>query len=478
MCGIGLTQMGIGPTFWPPVNDSAKRRLRIALVVCALTFAGLPMWAVVKNKPTSNGTARTCHKGERLVTDLPATNTDPAKADTTASEACTRSGAFALLLSVVLFLLIPYWLHQGRDIAVRKYRAYRYNLTIFLEMLDDDPSWQKYSGSHEAAESMSIAQLRDLWLETPTGEANLVKDQSRPASVTKKKTQEVAASKLVRQPPKVLEPPKVPAPPTNVTAKAVETLREIPQIVDLLSKLNDAELLTRSREAERYYDFSIVRWANKRNDLVYRNAILQSCTKQELETPHQEPKSEYFVPALQSETLLRCLTLGDLRELAHFELPPSYSPVQDGKGEVEVVPGSLPRDPHLATVLAQALLFFVIVYFGSFAREAVLSTTFPAQGTLFGALSRSFWTLLVFILALWSPVFASIAVSVTSRKWPTVALTVLIFCAVLSVHRVLMQKSYFGPLDPRQLLVHGNRPGKNLTPPDSQSADQGTELLK
>ena len=298
------------------------------------------------------------------MTDLPATNTDPAKVDTTASEACTRSGTFALLLSVVLFLLIPYWLHQGRDIAVRKYRAYRYNLTFYLEMLDDDPFWQKYSASHDAAESMSIAQLRDLWLEAPTGETNLVKDQSRPASATKKKTQEVAASKLSREPPKALEPPKVVAPPTNLTVKAMETLREIPQIVDLMSKLNEPELLTRSREAERYYDFSIVRWANKRNDLVYRNAIVHSCTKQELEIPHQEPKSEYFVPALQSETLLRCLNLRDLRELAHFELPPSYSPVQDGKGEVEVVRGSLPRDPYLALfLLVTSVLCYCLFWF-------------------------------------------------------------------------------------------------------------------
>jgi hypothetical protein len=246
--------------------------------------------------------------------------------------------------------------------------------------------------------------------------------------------------------------------------------------VDLLSKLNEPELLTRSREAERFFDFSIARWANKRNDLVYRNAILHSCINRELEVPHKGLKSDYFVPALESEALLKCLTLHDLRELAHLELPTIASPVQSGERETEIIPGSLPRDPYMASVLAQVLLLFVIVYFAAFAREAVLSTAFPAQGTLFGALSKSRWTLLVFLFALWSPLVASLVVTVTSRKWPIVVLSVLIFCAVLSLQRVLMQKSYFRALDPRQLVIHRKQPAKNATPSDSQSADQDTDL--
>jgi hypothetical protein len=120
------------------------------------------------------------------VADVPATNIEPTKVDTAASEACIRSGTFALLLSVVLFLLIPYWRHQEKAIALRQYRALRNNLVLYLEMLDDDPYWQKYSASQDAAESMSIAQLLELSVEAPTRETSGAKGQSIPAPVTKK----------------------------------------------------------------------------------------------------------------------------------------------------------------------------------------------------------------------------------------------------------------------------------------------------
>ena len=101
------------------------------------------------------------------------------------------------------------------------------------------------------------------------------------------------------------------------------------------------------------------------------------------------------------------------------------------------------------------------------------SQHFLHKGHLFGALSRSFWTLLVFVFALWTPCLHPSQFPLYPENGRLWRYGGLISCAVLSVHRVLMQKSYFGPLDPPRLLVHGNRPGKNLTPPDSQSADQG-----
>jgi hypothetical protein len=84
---------------------------------------------------------------------------EPTAADRASSDACTRSGAFALLLSVVLLLLIPYWLDRPKRKALGEYLTNRLNLIIYLEKLDDDPVWQMYKDSHPTAESTSIAQL-------------------------------------------------------------------------------------------------------------------------------------------------------------------------------------------------------------------------------------------------------------------------------------------------------------------------------
>src|SRR5580658_2656599 len=97
-------------------------------------------------------------------------------------------------------------------------------------------------------------------------------------------------------------------------------------------------------------------------------------------------KTADFVPVLTEEALLRCLTVHDVRELAHFEYPTISNPMELGGRigpVIEMAPGSLPRGslrPYFATLAAQVLLFFVVVYFGAFAREAVASAAFPVPG--------------------------------------------------------------------------------------------------
>jgi hypothetical protein len=89
------------------------------------------------------------------------------------------------------------------------------------------------------------------------------------------------------------------------------------------------------------------------------------------------------VSSLGRELLLDCLTLHDIRELADFELPTIPDTTKfgvRGEREVDVSPGSLPRDLYLASLFAQAFMIFVLVYFNAFAREAVSSANFPAGG--------------------------------------------------------------------------------------------------
>ncbi len=369
---------------------------------------------------------------------------DPAagiKADIASSHACTQSGAFALLLSVALFLLIPYWIQQPIRIALARYVTYRNNLVLRFEQLDDDPYWQKYKDSHPSADSMSISQLLKVSVEGGYPDhAAPVRAQPKHSTVPKTTHRQFANR---------ASGPPVPAPPTFLRARVTTEIAEMRPIADYLVKLNDPEMLTKARMFSNYFSLSVARWGQKRSDMVYRNAINNGCYKQELEIKRTGTERDFFVPELKKEALLKCLTLGNVHELVEFELPKMSNPTQLGGrigGRVDITPGTLPHDPYTASIVVQGLLFFVIMYFAAFAHEAVSSPSFPAQGTLFRAFASSRKTLFVFLIALWTPVLASLSVAYLSRTWSIAACSPCLLLAVLLAHRMLCRKSYFRPL--------------------------------
>ena len=399
---------------------------------------------------------------------------EPNSLDKFASDACTRSGAFALLLSLVLFALIPYWMRRPTDMALGNYLANRVNLSMYVDGLDDDPVWQKYRASQSNAESMSIAELLDASVELSSSSS--AAPQVQPGEkMASGRGHRPTVQQHDRNAPK--PPGLVLAPPTNVTARVFGSIDRIHSIADFLINLNDSDLLTKSRGYSNYFNFSITRWLQKRNGLLYANVFSHNCTLTALELPHERQQSPNFVPALDRGVLVRCLTLRDVRELAQFELPTLPEPTQIGEHvgrEIEVSPGTLPRDVDTASIVAVGLLFFVMVYFRAYAHEAVSSSLFPAQGTLFGAYCRSRWTLLIFFLALWMPLIASVCVAVASRKWTLIMATPFVFGAVFSAHLVLRRKSYFAPLS-QWLLMHWRQPAKNSSSAASPLNQGGPE---
>ncbi|MGP0021299.1 MAG: hypothetical protein ACLPHP_22205 [Candidatus Sulfotelmatobacter sp.] len=388
------------------------------------------------------------------MTEFQSAPEEPTKVDEAASAACIRSGAFALLLSLALVLLIPIWREEPRYAALRVYVAGRFNLALAVDSLDDSESWKKYKSSDEGAESLSIAQLREgIWV---TASSTKVEPQSKVVAVAPKNIQSSGA------------PGSHPAiaPPTGLSASYAMGVPEADRIADSLQTLNDSDILTRTRQVSNYFNFSVARWANKRGALAYKNVLRglgTPCSPKELEVPLKAEKPQLFVPALTSEVLLNCLNVGDVQELAHFELPTVSNPMELG-GRVgpmiEMAPGSLPGrtiDLEAATFTVQGLLFFVVMYFGAFVRDAVTSSVFPVSGTLFGAFSKSRSTLIVLFLALWTPLAISVVVASISRRWIFAVWALFIGLAVLSVHRVLARKSYFRRLDPR-LMFRDRRP--------------------
>jgi hypothetical protein len=92
---------------------------------------------------------------------------ETSKLETTASEACTRAGAFALLLSVALASIIPVWTHRKEGLIVGRYIALRLTLVAALDALDDDKLWQGFKLTNDT-ESMSLEQLVKIQINSST----------------------------------------------------------------------------------------------------------------------------------------------------------------------------------------------------------------------------------------------------------------------------------------------------------------------
>ena len=301
---------------------------------------------------------------------------EPTTLDKAASKACTQPGAFALLLSMALVSLIPYWLQGKQDNALGRYVSLRLGLATAVELLDESVIWQKYKAANPP-ESPSIKQLLETSVEVATGE---------PTPKATKEKQAQASSTRTGQ-------------PDSNRGPAAATAREKHLFEEQKKKVAQ--------------------------------------------------KIAGYVPAVGKDVSLNCLTVRDLQELAEFELPKipdttNYG-TRTGK-EVDISPGSLPRNLYMASIFSEGLLLFAIVYFSAFTHEATSSLSFPSPGTLFGAFSVSRWTLAMFSLALLTPIFASVTVAVTSRRLVLAAGSILVSSAVLSVLRVLSRRSYLRPL--------------------------------
>jgi len=318
---------------------------------------------------------------------------------------------------------------------------------MWLEELQKDKSWQKYVESHPDAEQNPLAEVIHAQVPTKFSSASSKTETSKPEAVPPGSNLKLHMSN---------SGPLAPAAPTFLTVTALVDQYEMPNIVAAWQGLNNSERLTKSRGSSNYFDLSIVKWANRRGNLIYANVLSGMCRATELEIPHKGLKSEQYVPRINDEALMNCISLRDLRELAQYELPQTSNPAQIGGKigkEVDLSPGSLPKDPYAASIVAEALLFFALVYFAAFTREAVSSETFPVRGTLFGAFSRVRWMLFVFLIALWIPFLACSALALTSRILPVAFGIAGVLLVTISVHRTLNGKSFFASIRPSSLLA-------------------------
>jgi hypothetical protein len=352
-------------------------------------------------------------------------------ANAIAYDACTKSGAWIMLLTAGLGLLIPYWRNRPAELAAGRYTALRENLTILSNTVQADPLWQKYVADDAGAESASIADLLKVRISGPKHESL----DSVPAEIPIPKPRSTQHA--------------VPNPPTELTATIYSGLNGIHELADALVAANDSGILTESRKFSNFYNFSIVEWTNRRNALIYRNEILGKCVYPQPSGSAAPLDPNYGVPPVDRDGMLQCLTVSNVKELAEFDRPVFSNPAETAgriQKEVDLNPSSFPRDLATATVLAEVLLFFMLTYFGAFVRQVCQSGSFPAPGSLFKAFSDSRWSLLVLFVSIWLPCLASVCVAYFARSWSTVICGGLISFAAYSVFSELSRVGYLKPL--------------------------------
>jgi hypothetical protein len=387
--------------------------------------------------------------------------------DKIASEACTRSGAFALLVSVLLLVLCISLQGRKADRALADYIAARENLVMFIDELPKDQMWQKYAESHSDADQKPLAQLMSAKIEMVSSPKTVVQ-----------KPEDKPRKSVESNPP---NSSNIAPAPSNLTASVffdVGELSEMSPIVQSWRTLNDSDMLTRGRESSNYFNFSITKWVNRRAKLMSENVLTGKCMVSEFEVPPRSFKSAQDVRRLNDEALMNCVTLRNLNELAQYELPQMSVPAQLGTKiwrDVDLSPGSLPKDPYAASLVAEGLLFFALVYFSAFVREAVSTEAFPARGTLFGAFSKTRGLLIVFYFALWAPFLSCFAAGLTSGNVLLGLGALPVFFATFSAHQTLAGKSFFESIRPSALLAsfrwHPKRT-KTVDVPNSVSPEQ------
>jgi hypothetical protein len=416
---------------------------------------------------------------------------EPSSVDAAASEACTKSGAFAVLLSLILVSLFFAWWQSQYENELGRYLSLRLNLVTALEALDNDVYWRAYKEREPKAESKSLEELLALPLvssqylhaRAPTGGS----DSSSTASTASVPSVRIgdASSRAVLNRAVVardhltsdsggislssetlaLDPDKLaaPAPPQNVSVAFLDPLPELVAIADYLKALNDPYLLSIREQVSAYFNYTIYRWSLKLSKTVDRN--VPALTYRSLPGA-KDAEVKGFPQTADGDEILKGLTIQDVRELAAYEMPKTEEPVRltgpSGK-EIDVSLGAFPRNVRSAIIFTLALLLFTVVYFRAFLGEAVSSPSFPVSGTLFGAFSRTRLLRNGFRLALWFPLLASLpflllggwgAVSkLYFRSVLMAILSILIGFTIFSCHHVLRRAGYFStkvipPLQP------------------------------
>jgi hypothetical protein len=229
-----------------------------------------------------------------MVVNTKESNSREPKADSPASAACTRSGAFSLGLSLALLCLIPYWQHRPAELALADYLDSRTVLTMNLDQLEQDPAWNYYKDTNQEAESIGLGRLPSLFtfpppewrpssgspLRKPPNNFGIGADQNGPmhqASASLVSRLGLAMPRIYGEQETAQVPPSnspnAPPPPGGLSGSIVGPIPELNGILLLTKKLNNPEAVKKASNYSVFYSVSISRWVQKKRMLAWHDQL-------------------------------------------------------------------------------------------------------------------------------------------------------------------------------------------------------------
>lgn len=258
------------------------------------------------------------------------------------SNACTRAGLTALLLSLLGLWMIPALTKAKELDALLKYVSLRSNLKVMIDELDADSCWQIFTKgklSQQLSRNWNISRILEcrcvLRLSTPPNQPKAL-EPSCPPPHTGDEQQKRSHSDILQDVPIIATSANlrtgdahaqpVPNPPTNIQIEM--PIWQVYQIADMVAGLGDGKVLALARSFSYRYDSSIYRWVALRDRIFLENKYKGAPTV----TEHTQTQ-EHLVPTYARDELLQNLTMENVRKLSAYEYP-DLSEIEIVKGEV------------------------------------------------------------------------------------------------------------------------------------------------
>lgn len=323
---------------------------------------------------------------------------DTSNFDIRCSNACTRSGLAALLLSAVAFALLQPLQKTEQLQEAAHYVAKRVIMTDMLALLETDPVWEFLKSSplgSEASEKWTLAQLLGFKVEDEGGSLRIHRSTQ-------------AADYPRKQELKKTDPDQAkvrPAPPSAPTGLGARTyiIRRIEPLHDIASQLlalSDGKRLSIARRYSNKTNRSIYRWTMQRYEIIVYSVLKM----RPYPTPSQGSKDPFYVPDVSSKEI-EALTFPQIVKLIEYEpvKDSELDPLLREQQRIVLPPIGLPLSASHSATLVELALALIAMYFWLYYREARISDNFPAPATLFSIFARSKLTQLIFNLLLALP---------------------------------------------------------------------------
>lgn len=308
------------------------------------------------------------------------------------SNACTRSGMAALLLSSLLLALMNPIIKAVEYEALLSYSYHRHNVRISLEKLVKTPCWAELINEYGEKKLNNEWKLKDI--KELTCFINI--SATNPANTSSKESSSEERKQNTKN-----ETKTAPLAPTGLAILGGDYTVPLPYISNIINSLKQASEPNNIRLARRYsneYDYDIYEWE------TYKYNILKDLPVTPKERFRIGPGDSRVNIERIHEQYIDSLTLSQAKEISSIYMP-DYKQLDENLNKFKI---KLPTIPVSVSSTAAALfiqsgILLSVIYFWVFVREAKETKIFLYKATLFGVFSRTFQSKVFFSLLISMP---------------------------------------------------------------------------